>query len=117
VRALAVRVPFPQTPRHRILARPAAGWRLELCLGLPPPASAKLAKSTVNKSQIASCVTNPRNPGSAVKDSHGRQGRTDHGHKHDRILHHQPRVQFFERVADSRTDNVSNRKARLVFAS
>ena len=44
--------------------RKAAAW------ALPRPsatASAKLAKSTVNQSQIASCATKPRKAGSAVK--------------------------------------------------
>ena len=53
--------------RHPHWVRWAAG--VAAC-ALPRPsatASAKLAKSTVNHSQIASCVTNPRNPGSAVK--------------------------------------------------
>src|SRR5262245_58946707 len=30
----------------------------------------------------------------------------NHGHKHDRVLYHQPWVQLLERVAYSRTDNV-----------
>src|SRR4029077_5240589 len=55
--------------RRRAIVSFRAFLKLAAC-ALPRPsatASAKLAKSTVNQSQIASCVTNPRSPDSAVK--------------------------------------------------
>ena len=55
--------------RRRAIVSLRARRRLAAC-ALPRPsatASAKLAKSTVNQSQIASCVTNSRSPDSAVK--------------------------------------------------
>ena len=63
---------------------------------LPRPsamASAKFAKSTVNQSQIASCAMKPR---SAVggEDADRGQDRADQGHEHDRVLHHQPGIEF-----------------------
>ncbi len=44
------------------------------------------------------------------KDSDRGQRRADHGHKHDRVLDHQTRIQFLERVADRRADNVPIKK-------
>src|SRR5262249_37784524 len=40
------------------------------------------------------------------ENSDSRYGGADHGHKHDRVLQHETRVQLFERVPDSRTNNV-----------
>ena len=65
---------------------------------LPRPsatASAKLAKSTVNQSQMASCAMKPR-VGRGGKDADGGQHRADHGDEHDRVLDHQPRVELLE---------------------
>ena len=44
--------------------------------------------------------------GGTVTDADGGQRGADHGHEHDRVLDHQPRVEFAERVADSGTNDV-----------
>ena len=38
--------------------------------------------------------------------------RADHGHEHDRVLDHQPRVELPERVADGRADDVPVKERR-----
>ena len=100
--------------RRRAIVSLRALRRLAAC-ALPRPsatASAKLAKSTVNQSQIASCATKPRSAGSASKNSHSGQRRAHHGHEHDRVFDHQTRVEFLERVADRRPGNVPIKERR-----
>ena len=50
--------------------------------------------------------------GRGGEDADGRQHRADHGHEHDRVLDHQPRVELLERVADRRTDDVPVKERR-----
>ena len=46
------------------------------------------------------------------KDSDGGERRAHHGHKHDRVLDHQTRVEFLESVADRRAGNVPIKERR-----
>ena len=51
------------------------------------------------------------------KNAHRRQRRADHGHKHDRVLDHQARIQFLERVADRRAEQCSSQKENEIVLS
>ena len=51
------------------------------------------------------------------ENAHGGQRRADHGHEHDRVLDHQPRVELLERVADRRANNVPVKERRSFAAS
>ena len=97
--------------RRRAIVSLRALRKLAAC-ALPRPsatASAKLANSTVNQSQTASCAMKPRS-GCGRENADGGQGRADHGHEHDRVLDHQPRIEFLERIADRRADDVPIKK-------
>ena len=40
------------------------------------------------------------------EDARRGQPRADHGHEHDRVLEHQPRIELLERIPDGRADDV-----------
>src|SRR6266571_4251038 len=76
----------------------------------PPPLSIVTRTTMRSLSTRVPPVTAQRRLGR--KDSYGRERRAHHGHKHDRVLDHQARVEFLERVNDRRAGNVPVEKGR-----
>ena len=54
----------------------------------------------------------PRSRRLGGEDANRGQRRADHGHEHDRVLDHQPRVELLERIADRRADDVPIKERR-----
>ena len=88
-----------------LVLRSVSAW------ALPRPsamASAKLANSTVNQSHSVIWNVKPRPwraGGEILEELEGGHRGAHFHHEHHRILHHQPRVQLDERVADGALDD------------
>src|SRR5262245_17403204 len=94
--------------RRRAIVSLRARRRLAAC-ALPRPsatASAKIGKKTGKPRQDGQRRHKAGRLRVGLEKAHSRYGSADHGNKHDRVLQNQRRVQLFERVANSRTNNV-----------
>ena len=105
-----------QATRHRVLARPAqtGGLRFAAAFGHGFGKIGEEHREPEPDRQLRDETAQRRFGG---EDSDSRQGGADHGHEHDRVFDHQTRVQFLERVADGRADNVPVKKWSELFVS
>ena len=88
---------------HRLGAGAAQAWPPGPCRGPSATASAKLANSTVNHSQMLICdrEADARPAGQQVADQQdGGQHGDDLDHEHHRVAPHQARIELAERLAE-----------------
>src|SRR4029077_10815757 len=103
--------PVLQSPRHGFLTSSSqtGGLRLPATFGNSLGEIGKQHGEPEPDRQLSNETAQGR---LSRKDSNGGERRAHHGHKHDRVLDHQPRVELLERVNDRRAGNVPVEKRR-----